>query len=265
MTDHAQLADDVELLALGVLGDEECAPLRAHMECCADCRSRFDEARSLAALLALSAPAAEPSPRVREELLEQLRAERQPAARLVAHAPVVMRPRRNFWKWANVGWAVVTAGLVAVLALTGIENARITRELTSLQMLVGEREQELSRTRSVLDLLHSNGTVRVRLMSGAMQPLPEGRVFFHPKKGLLFFASNLPPLDEGKSYQLWYVPSTGAPASAGVFAPDARGNATMIMASAAMPGSPKAFAVTIEPEGGVTAPTGPEVLAGTLK
>jgi len=271
MKDHAQFAEDVELLALGLLGDEDCAPLRAHIESCGDCRVRFDEARSLSALLALSAPPAQAPAEARSRILERLRSERRPALHAVPRAAATdpadvagARPRPNFWKWANLGWAVVTAALIATVGLTSYENARVTHELSSLQMLVGEREQELARTRGVLDLLRSTGTVRVRLMSGAMKPLPEGRVFFHPKKGLLFFASNLPPLDEGKSYQLWYVPAEGAPASAGVFTPDARGNATMMMAAGTMPANPKAFAVTIEPQGGVAAPTGPEVLAGTL-
>jgi anti-sigma-K factor RskA len=268
MKSHEQFVEDVELLALGLLGDEDCAPLRTHLETCADCRTRFDEAGSLGALLALSVPPAEPAAHVRQRLLERLRAAGQPespalpSARPVPEARAVSRG--NFWKWASLGWACVAAALLAVAILTGIENRRVDHELTSLQMLVGEREQELARTRGVLDLLRSVGTVRVRLMSGAMKPLQEGRVFYHPKKGLLFFASNLPPLDEGKSYQLWYVPTEGAPSSAGVFAPDARGNATMMMASAAMSGNPKAFAVTIEPEGGVAAPSGPEVLAGTF-
>jgi anti-sigma-K factor RskA len=268
--DHTQFAEDVELLALGMLGDEDCAPLRRHLETCRDCRTRFEEARSLAALLALSAPEVEPSAQVRTRLLERLRTGREVAKPVGVARPArgeqasPERPRVNYWKWANLGWAVATAGMLCVMILTGIENTRVTHELTSLQMLVGEREQELARTRSVLDLLHSTGTVRVRLMSSTVKPLPDGRVFFHPKKGLLFFASNLPPLEEGKSYQLWYVPAEGAPASAGVFTPDARGNATMTIATSSMPGSPKAFAVTIEPEGGVAAPTGPEVLVGTL-
>ncbi|HMD31950.1 MAG TPA: anti-sigma factor [Candidatus Acidoferrales bacterium] len=270
MKEHIQFAEDVDLLALGLLGDEDCAPLRAHLESCEDCRTRYEESRSVAALLALSVPAAEPSAHVRGQLLERLRAERKPAGRVVTALHLApgatggMRERLNFWKWANLGWALVATLLLTVAIHTGVENRRVAHELTSLQMLVGEREQELARTRGVLDLLHSTGTVRVRLMSGTIKPLPEGRVFYHPKKGLLFFASNLPPLDEGKSYQLWYMPSEGVPSSAGVFAPDARGNATMMMPSSSMPGSPKAFAVTIEPVGGVAAPTGPEVLVGTL-
>ena len=268
MKEHAQFAEDVDLLALGLLGDEDCAPLRAHLDACPDCRSRFEEARSLAALLALSVPAAEPSARVREQLLERLHAGRESAIEMAPRPQALSVPprraRADFWKWANLGWALVTAVLLVFAGITALENQRVLHELTSLQMLVGEREQELARTRGVLDLLRSAGTVRVRLMSGAVQPLPEGRVFFHPKKGLLFFASNLPPLDEGMSYQLWYVPAEGAPASAGVFTPDARGNATLMKPAASLPANPKAFAVTIEPEGGVEAPTGREVLVGTL-
>jgi len=270
MKEHAQYAQDVDLLALGLLGEEDCASLRAHMDACPECRSHYEEGRSVAALLALSVPPAEPSASVREQLLERLRAGREAAIEAAAHPSAVPaaapgRARLDLWRWANLGWALVTAALVFVAVTTAMENRRVQHELTSLQMLVGEREQELARTREVLDLLRSAGTVRVRLMSGAVQPLPEGRVFYHPKKGLLFFASNLPPLDEGKSYQLWYVPAEGAPASAGVFVPDARGNATLMKPPGFLPTSPKAFAVTIEPQGGVEAPTGQEVLVGTLQ
>jgi anti-sigma-K factor RskA len=47
-----------------------------------------------------------------------------------------------------------------------------------------------------------------------------------------------------------------------VFAPDVHGNATLMMPPTPKVALPKTFAVTVEPAGGVPAPTGPEVLAG---
>jgi anti-sigma-K factor RskA len=264
VNEHTQFAEDVDLLALGLLGDDDCSPLRSHLLSCADCRARFEEARSLAALLALSAPPAEPSMRVRQQLLERLRAGRETSE---AAAPAPRREekqRAHFWTWANLGWAVAAVVLVAGAALMLEENRRVHNQVQGLQAEIAGKQQELDRTRAVLDLLRSTDTMRVHLISGsAPWPWPEGKVYYHPKKGLLFVASNLPPLDPGMSYQLWFVPEGGAPASAGVFWPDAKGNATMMMPLAPIPPkAPKAFAVTVEADGGAPAPTGPEVLVG---
>jgi len=263
MNEHAQLADDIDLLALGLLGDEDCAPLRAHLEGCAACRTRFDEARSLAALLALSTPLAEPPAHARAQLLGRLRAWRETPE---GGARVPRREetqRARFWTWANLGWAVAALVILATAGLMMDENRRVHNQVQSLQAELAGKQQELDRTHAVLDLLHSTETVRVHLISGsAPWPWPEGRVYYHPKKGLLFVASHLPALDPGESYQLWFVQEGGAPASAGVFWPDAKGNATVMMPAAPKPMTPKAFAVTVEHDGGVPAPTGPQVMVG---
>jgi len=263
VSEHTQFAEDVDLLALGLLGDEDCAALRGHLETCAECRARFDEARSLAALLALSAPPAEPAAGVRRQLLERLRAAREVTTSEARAAKQEKSRRAGFWAWANLGWAVAAVILVAGAALMREENRRVESQVQSLRAEIAGKQQELDRTRAVLDLLRSTDTVRVHLISGsAPWPWPEGKVYYHPSKGLLFVASHLPPLDPGMSYQLWCVAEGGSPASAGVFTPDAKGNAAVMMPMAKMPMTPKAFAVTVEADGGAPAPTGPQVMVG---
>ena len=68
-------------------------------------------------------------------------------------------------------------------------------------------------------------------------------------------------LPTDRQYELW-VFQKGKPINAGVFDVDEAGRA--LFESTAFP-EPEAdnFAVTIEPRGGVPAPTGPVVLAGT--
>jgi anti-sigma-K factor RskA len=93
--------------------------------------------------------------------------------------------------------------------------------------------------------------------------MPKGtaHVMYNMKMEMLIYDGQLEPAPEGKSYQLWVVPAQGNPISAGVFQPVAGQTDNLLMD---MPQGvvPKAFAVTIEPAGGMPQPTGPKVLVG---
>lgn len=275
MSEHPQFAEDIDLLALDMLGEGECGPLRAHMEECAACRVRFDEARALGAMLAMTARPTEPPLRARQRLLEELdtRRGRREAAKAPAALEAMPRPapaeyreapgRVGFWNSPNLGWAIAVLVILAVTAMLSEQYRRAEIDVRNLQTEVAAKQDELDRTKAVVDLLHATDTVRVKLMSGtAPWPWPEGKVYYHPKKGLLFVASNMPPVDAGRVYQLWYVPEHGSPQSAGVFAPDLHGNATLMSPPSLKAMIPKAFAVTLERAGGSPEPTGPEVLSG---
>jgi anti-sigma-K factor RskA len=70
-------------------------------------------------------------------------------------------------------------------------------------------------------------------------------------------------LPAGRTYQLWLIPSEGAPWSGGIFYSDSRANGEAVLPALTHGLTAKAFAVTVEPAGGVPAPTGPQVLIGT--
>jgi anti-sigma-K factor RskA len=104
--------------------------------------------------------------------------------------------------------------------------------------------------------------VQMLLLGGkGPQPSARGRVFWSPKaqRGVLV-AANLTPLPPDHQYELW-VFQKGKPVSAGVFDVDPQGRA--LFESTQFPeAEAQNFAVTIEPRGGVPAPTGPIVLVG---
>ena len=79
----------------------------------------------------------------------------------------------------------------------------------------------------------------------------------------LIFPFNLPPDPEGKDYQLWAI-AGGKPVSAGVFSVSAEGSALVPLLQFPTQGSVAAFAVTLEPAGGVPQPSGDMVLIGTI-
>ena len=105
--------------------------------------------------------------------------------------------------------------------------------------------------------------MRVTLVAAKTPPQPQGRaIYVRDRSSLIFLASNFHTLPAQKTYELWLIPTNGAPIPAGVFKPDAHGSATVINPPLPAGVTAKAFAVTVEPEGGSAAPTLPIVMSG---
>lgn len=260
MDDHPQFAEDIDLYALGVLEGAEQQALETHLAACDDCQSKLEAARGLAAMVSLAAPAVETPAGARERLLSSVRARRRLREEPAAEGP-------SFWRWPNLAWAFVTLALLVGASLVAMDNRRLTRERDALRGKIEQQSMQLDKAQAAMDILSAPETQRVRLVSGAAKAVPEGKVFYHSKRGLLFFASNLAPLDKQKIYQLWLIPMEGKPMSCGTFQTDERWEGSVLlppMPPMSPPVTAKAFAVTVEPAGGMPWPTGPKVLVGGL-
>lgn len=260
MDDHPQFAEDIDLYALGVLEGEEKEALEGHLRACDDCQRKLEDARGLVAMISVAAPPLEPPAGGRERLLERVRARRK-----LAQEPAAERP--SFWRWPNLGWAFALAVVLAGAWLVAIDNRRLSREEAALRTALAQQMLKLDRAQAALDILRGPETQRIRLVSGETKPVPEGKVFYHSRHGLLFFASHLRPLKPDKTYQLWLIPTEGKPMTCGTFQTDERWEGSVLLPP--MPPMPprvaaKAFAVTVEPAGGMPWPTGPKVLVGGL-
>jgi hypothetical protein len=92
---------------------------------------------------------------------------------------------------------------------------------------------------------------------------PMGRMFWDQKRQMfIMYASNLKRPPSGMTYQVWLMPHGAAPVSAGTFMPDSTGSAVMSARHPMEPGTLRRVAVTVEPDGGVPAPTGAIVFSG---
>lgn len=253
MNGHPQFEEDLDLYALGALDSEEAEELASHLEACSECTQKLEEAHARVALLALAAPPQEPPRRLKARLLKQI------AGRNAGQRPARFRVLWQRAAPALTALSLVLAGWAVVLRTQNNELYRQVRELQGEQQTA---RAELTRARAVLELLTAPDTTRVTLVAGEARPVPQGKVFYHPQKGLLFYAANLPVLPSGKTYQLWLVPTQGNPISAGIFQTDPHGNGEVLLPPLPAGVAAKAFAVTVEPAGGVPQPTGPKVLVG---
>ncbi|MGH9594994.1 MAG: anti-sigma factor domain-containing protein, partial [Bryobacteraceae bacterium] len=88
-------------------------------------------------------------------------------------------------------------------------------------------------------------------------------IYLPERGGLILQASKMGPLPEDKAYELWVIPANGkAPIPAGVFRPDATGNASVVLPQLPVGVAAKAFGVTIERAEGSASPTLPIILSG---
>ncbi len=229
---------------------------------------------------AYAAPA---PPRLRERIVAAVDRERERgrSARTVQRTRVVGALAASL--------ALVFAGLFArelqrgresgiELAALARQNELLAQQNGVLATRLDEQGREIVEQRRVLTGLHEAlesqsqvlrlvGGPRVRTATLAPQKgvTGTGRVLVDAASGdAAIVLSGLPPLEEGKTYELWVIRGKKAPEPAGLVAvSDAHGGAVR-MPSVPRPNEVTAFAVSIEPRGGSTSPTGPIVLVGPV-
>jgi anti-sigma-K factor RskA len=251
MTVHEQFAEDLALYALGALQGGERIALEKHLEDCSGCRRELEQLRSDMALMALSSVGPTPPRRSRRRLLDAIG--REPRIRVV--------PTRWAW-WATVSW-FAAAALALVAVVLWRQNAELQQRVSQLQHQSTEQQAQLQRARDVLATLTATDAMRVTLVAAKTPPQPQGKaIYVRNRASLIFLASNLPMLPPQKAYELWLIPTVGAPIPAGLFKPDAHGSATVINPPLPTGVEAKAFAITVEPEAGSAAPTSQPIMVG---
>ncbi len=223
---HQEMSDMYELYALGVLEPDERSAIDEHLAAhCPVCESALKRALATNALVLSLAPETAPPKRLK--------------TRLMASAGV--EPRN--WSW--LAWAAASACLLVGMLWFSSQSNR--------------KSEELEAARRVLEIVNSPETRAVTFGAG-----PRGNIYVHPKAGVLLIASNLPKLEPGKTFEMWVIPKSGPPKPAGLFRPDANGNARHLVTGAVDLSTTGALAVSVEPETGSSVPTTQPILVAPM-
>jgi len=265
--EHPTRAEDFDLYALGALDDAERLAFESHVGSCADCTEKLAAARGRMAILAFAATPVAPSPGVKESLMRQVIASAEgPGGSVARVQPDPAGAGGVFARW----WALLlpVAGAFALATiLLWLHNEQLDRQLADLHNTIAQQKQELAETRHQADLIAARETLVIPLSAqkGAPEDHPEGhaRVLYNAKEGMMTYDGWLPAAPADKSYQLWLVPTNGAPISAGVFNPQ-NGEMSHMMMKLPAGVTAKEFAVSLEPAGGMPHPTGPMILLGPI-
>lgn len=258
---HGDVKEDAGAYALGSLDPGERTLFEAHLAVCDECTSDVRAFRRVAEALAAGIPGPAPPPEVRQRVLDAVGAGRRES--LVSRSE------------GGLQWLPIAALVVLTVGI-GVYAARLQVRITMLEerleqallqasaaeTAVADARRVNGELQSAMGVLAAPDLVRVDLAGQAPAPQATARALWSRARGMVFTASNLPPLGAGQVYQVWVVPAAQAPISAGLLTPDPAGAGQTYFNTPPDIPPPAAVAVSIEPAGGVPAPTGAIYLVG---
>jgi hypothetical protein len=143
-----------------------------------------------------------------------------------------------------------------VVATTRLANEEVRSAREDANRQIAEARQVAQRADTVGTILAAPDLIRFNLTS-TLADGSSAQVLWSRTRGVVLSGSRLPGPGPDKTYQLWLVTGSQLSVSAGVFVPDTTGRATLVVDPAPkVPGPVVGAAITIEPTGGLPAPSG---------
>jgi anti-sigma-K factor RskA len=288
--DHQAIKDLLTLAALDRLEPDEARELKEHLRAgCDECEAELRELREVVASLALSLEQESSEEGSEERIWERLEARLdgavpQPGGPGAKEADSARRPARGrvgAWRAATAVMAAVIVGIAIYAAQMSDRLRRANEEhqqqLAAMNSRLARLGAELERTRVEVGTLQRVLGDRLRLEKvlsapdlrltrlAPLAPAPGARAIVAisaTNKAAVFQAGGLPATPAGKIYELWWITKEHGPVPAGLFQAE-DGRPVVAPVAPPPPGEHVLLsAVTLEPAGGVSKPTGAMYLKG---
>jgi anti-sigma-K factor RskA len=228
----------------------------------------FRELRATANQLAFAAEEQEPSENVEQRIMNEIRSQSDDS--FPKSLSDTDNKGHSGFRWK----AFAAAASFAILILMALYTFNLSSEVNEQEQTINEQqskivelESELEQKEELLSILKAREVDLVTMAGLEVNPKGYGKIIWDSQKQqALLQVSNLPPVPQDKSYQLWII-KNNKPISAGVFAVDDSSDSFFKIEELAEsdPQSTNAFAITMEPRGGVPQPTGDMYLMGDIR
>ena len=230
--------ENIPAYVLGALSRSEASAMQKHLATCQTCQAELAHYQQIGdGFLQSVYPLRTPSPAVIGRILES------------AGRELPVRPKS---RWGFRQFAMGTL----VLALLGI-NLFAFQQIRDLRQQQAQLASQIDKNHTILGMIASS---EVHPISGDGF---SGNLLLDREKNLSYLLVwNLPPIPEGRVYQIWLVSPDGLRQAAGSFRPDLEHPFTSTALF-----SPRNFTeftgveVTVEPSGGSEMPTGDQILS----
>lgn len=241
--------------ALDSLDSESARAFEAMLATDPELKALTDSLREAATALAHNVPQQLPPPELRERILSRIRAE----AQTMTPAAPTTATQRPLTPQEQGGGSLIPWAIAACFA---ISTAALWMERSQLQKDNGALIQELHASRDRDQL----AKMKIATLSAQVEAYAKASavIVWDPEnqRGVIKLA-RVPQPDAGKDYQLWVIdPKYPQPVSGGVVSVSEEGIARVAFHPDKPISKADNFAISVEPAGGVPAPTGSIVLAG---
>jgi Anti-sigma-K factor rskA, C-terminal len=225
-------------------------------------KSIYNEFKILFLYFPLSADQVEPSPGVKTALFDKIhKLENGKSAQQSFFEKLVLFIGLKNPKLAFTYLSIFILGIIISIYFVYQKNNTIESQkyqIVELKNIVEKDEQ-------ILKILGSK-EIKVVIMNGLdVNPAGYGKIIFNPlDHTAILQVSNLPKTAEDKDYQLWTI-KNNKPLSSGIFSIKDKNEKNYFLITninAVQINDINAFAITLEPKGGVPQPTGKMYLLG---
>jgi anti-sigma-K factor RskA len=257
MNRHEHVQDLLTGHALDELSLAERQEVDAHL---AECDICANDARELALAfdqVGSSETPVAPPPELRAKVLRRLSSEQRSV------------PRRNMGRiWLALA-ATLVLGLAGGLFVTLQRQAQLREQLRTTMAERATLADQIATTGAQADrvvaILTAPDMRRSDLQGVDASTNSVARAYWSVTQGLLIVADRLPAPPPGRAYQVWLIGASGGPVSAGLIEGPRSGRGILIAPSPlGVPAGPVTVAVTDEPAGGLSSPTGSKHLIGSI-
>ncbi len=272
--------EQASLYVFGLLSGAENAEFEMEVSSNAELADLVASLSDASVELARSIPQIDLSPRVKIRLLESV-------SQLEGNV-VQMRSSNHFKSVMPWAAAACLAGLLYwqsdqserettalhnVIAQRKSELANSQKKFSTFEIAAAARQQELAKQLAAAEAARMDLQARVTnleqkdilaqtqiaVLGSQLKDRPQAMavsLWNQERQDGMLVVENLPVLEAGKDYQLWVIdPSIAAPVSAGVFKVDSEGKVRISFKPNQAIAHAAKFAVSLEREGGVIAPT----------
>ena len=243
------------LYVLEALNPVEKREFEAALQRDAELRALVDSLRGVRDAVAGAVPPADPSPRLKQRLMAEVSLRNQPVT------PLPLRKFLGGWLGVWLPWSLATAAVVFAIHVQ-VQEAAMKARVSQLNQLADSlRNTTNSLQQAVARLNETNRMdgLRIALLGTLLSDSPKSvavSLWDNRQQAGVFMVQNLKPLPADRDYQLWVIdPQYPSPVSAGVFQVDGHGNVRFQFKAVKAIGAANKFAVTMEPNGGLPAPT----------
>ena len=251
--------------ALDALTEEEKELVESYLAEHPEARLELQELQPGASALPYAVAPLEPPGRVKESLMRRVTADVQARERSSASSIFSARLQQELTQRGSrfeTIFRALSLGAAAIAVIWAfVLNAQVGRlqgQVDSLNEQVAAQSESIDDIAKTLFELNETDVITVSLKS-TDQSQPLGQLIANPKDtSAVVVISGLPPLEPGKTYQVWLIGD--APVSAGLLTVDENGRSVLIITSEESIDSFKALGISIEPEGGSAQPTEDQIV-----
>ncbi len=190
--------------ALGDLSSEEAELLQRLLTENPDLTSEVDQFQEVLALMPYALPEPEPPSRLRNTILSQAQADKNPVGIFQEERSLSdsQKPREKVFRqvasWQNLGGAIAALLLITL----AVDNYRLHQQMQQNQITIGKLQQA-AEPKTALATALQQPNAQLYALEGTQKT--SGSLVVVPAKNQVTIVNDLPQLPKGQVYRLWAI------------------------------------------------------------